>query len=80
MDAIHNGDFGNATFASEGDFNLQIPTSCKGVPSEILIPENTWEDKVKFSEVKNKLVNLFKGNFKQFEDQVDENISKAGPR
>jgi len=80
LNGIHNGDFDNIEFAREADFDLQIPTSCPEVPSEILIPENTWKDQEKFREVKSKLVNLFKENFKQFEDQVDLNINKAGPK
>ncbi|EPR74661.1 Phosphoenolpyruvate carboxykinase [Winogradskyella psychrotolerans RS-3] len=59
MDAIHNGDFNKVEFAKEADFELQIPTTCPEVPSEILIPENTWKDQAKFREVKSKLVNLF---------------------
>jgi phosphoenolpyruvate carboxykinase (ATP) len=79
LDAIHNGDFNNGEFISENEFDFQIPKSCPGVPDEILVPENTWEDQGKFKEVKTKLINLFKENFKQFEKQVDPEISKAGP-
>jgi phosphoenolpyruvate carboxykinase (ATP) len=80
LDAIHNGDFDNVSFVKENDFNLQIPTSCPDVPSEILVPENTWQDQAKFSAVKNKLINLFKDNFNQFKDQVDNKIIQAGPK
>jgi phosphoenolpyruvate carboxykinase (ATP) len=80
LDAIHAGNFNNIDFIQESDFELQIPKSCPGVPDEILIPENTWQDQGKFKEVKTKLINLFKENFKQFEKQVDPEISKAGPK
>ena len=80
LDAIHNGDFDNVSFVKENDFKLQIPTSCPGVPSEILVPENTWKDQEKFKEIKNKLINLFKDNFNQFKDQVDNKIIQAGPK
>ena len=30
-------------------FGVQVPTSIEGVPSELLIPENTWEDKAAYA-------------------------------
>ena len=28
-------------------FGLAVPTTCEGVPSELMIPANTWEDKAR---------------------------------
>lgn len=80
IDAIHNGDFDNVEFKEDEAFGFQIPKECPGVPSEVLIPRNTWEDKEKFEETKNKLVNLFQENFKKFESGVNPEIVKAGPK
>ncbi len=79
LDAIHHGDFNEVAVHKEKEFGLNIPLSCPGVPAEILVPENTWEDKSKFDKTKSKLVNLFVKNFKQFESQVSPEILKAGP-
>lgn len=80
LDAIHHGDFENTRIHVESHFGLEIPLECPGVPSEILIPENTWENKVKFKETKAKVVRLFMENFKQFENKTSKEILKAGPQ
>jgi phosphoenolpyruvate carboxykinase (ATP) len=45
-----------------------------------LVPKNTWEDKEKFDEVKQKLIGLFQNNFKAFEASVNAKIISAGPK
>lgn len=79
LDAIHQGDFDQVKTQKEEDFGLEIPLSCPKVPSEILVPENTWKDQKQFSKTKSALVELFRENFEKFKHQVDENIAKAGP-
>ncbi len=80
IDAIHNGDFDNVEFVRDEEFGLEIPTSCPNVPSEVLIPKNTWDDKQAYEDAKQKLVKLFQENFKQFEAGVNDEILKAGPK
>lgn len=80
IDAIHNGDFDNVSYREDEAFGFMIPEECPGVPSEVLVPRTTWEDLDKFESTKNKLVNLFQENFKKFEDQVNPEIKKAGPK
>jgi phosphoenolpyruvate carboxykinase (ATP) len=80
IDAIHQGSFDDVAFHKEENFGLEIPLTCPNVPSEILIPENTWSDKAKFKTIKSKLVNLFIENFKKFEDKVSPEIAEAGPK
>ncbi len=80
IDAIHNNDFANVETVTDAQFGFEIPTTCPGVPSEILLPKNTWDDKGSYDEVKQKLIGLFQNNFKQFEAQVNPNIVAAGPK
>ncbi|GGD46418.1 phosphoenolpyruvate carboxykinase (ATP) [Muriicola marianensis] len=80
IDAIHNGDFDNVSFVKDEEFGFMIPESCPNVPSEVLIPRNTWEDKEKYEQVKDKLVALFNENFKKFEKDVNGEIVDAGPK
>jgi len=80
IDAIHNNSFENVETVVDPEFGFEIPVSCPGVPSELLIPRNTWEDKEGYDEVKEKLVNLFKKNFKKFEASVNAEIVAAGPK
>ena len=60
-------------------FNLDIPTECSGVPSEILDPRNTWIDKDVYDLSAKKLAQMFVDNFKKFENISDE-IRSAGPK
>ena len=46
IDAIHNGELEKVTTKPLDVFGLQIPTSCPGVPTEILNPIDTWLNKV----------------------------------
>ena len=59
-------------------FNLDVPTECPNVPSEILDPKNTWIDKESYDLSARKLAQMFFDNFKKFKD-VSEEIRKAGP-
>ena len=59
-------------------FNLDIPTECPDVPSEILDPKNTWIDKDSYDLSAKKLSQMFVENFKKFKDTSPE-IKNAGP-
>ena len=48
IDAIHDNELDNVNYEKTELFGLNIPTSCPGVPSNILNPKNTWQDKVIF--------------------------------
>lgn len=80
IDAIQNNDFDKVETIVDPEFGFKVPLTCPNVPSELLVPKNTWDDKVKYDEVKAKLVKLFQNNFKAFEASVNENIVKAGPK
>jgi len=60
-------------------FNLDIPTELDGVPSEILDPKNTWNDKDSYDISAKKLAQMFVENFKKFEN-VSPEIIDAGPK
>jgi phosphoenolpyruvate carboxykinase (ATP) len=60
-------------------FNLDIPTSCLGVPDDVLNPRNTWSDKDKYDAAARRLAALFVKNFEKF-GQMPTEIVKAGPR
>lgn len=79
IDAIHNGSFDGVPTESDPDFGFQIPLQCPGVPPEILVPRNTWEDKDAYDQTKQKLVGLFRENFEKFESKVNPEIVNAGP-
>ncbi len=79
IDAIHNGDFDKVEWNNFPSFGLSVPATCPGVPSEILMPVNTWTDKAAYGKTLAKLVTLFRDNFKQFEALTNPEITAAGP-
>ena len=67
INAIHQDHFENVDFQTESYFNLSIPNSCPGIPSNILNPIEAWEDKDSYQKKANKLKNLFDENYLKFE-------------
>src|SRR5919202_6963069 len=61
-------------------FGLRVPKEVPGVPSHVLDPRGTWDDKEAYDERAKELASLFADNFKKFEDEVDEEVLKAGPK
>ncbi|PIS42425.1 MAG: phosphoenolpyruvate carboxykinase (ATP) [Candidatus Kerfeldbacteria bacterium CG08_land_8_20_14_0_20_40_16] len=60
-------------------FNLMMPVSCPDIPSEILDPINTWDDKKKYLKQAKMLSGLFKKNFEKFKE-VPDAVRSAGPQ
>jgi phosphoenolpyruvate carboxykinase (ATP) len=77
--AALNGELEKVRFKHDDIFNLDIPTSCPGVPSGILDPRNTWSDKNKYDLSANRLAELFVKNFQKF-GVLSEEIRNAGPK
>jgi len=79
LDAALTGGLDNVETTKDEFFNLEIPASCANVPTEVLNPKNTWADKNAYDETAKKLANMFNNNFKEYETESSEEISKAGP-
>jgi len=58
--AALDGTLKNIKTKKESSFGLSIPVSCPGVPSEILIPRNTWKDKDAYDKKAKELHELFR--------------------
>ena len=72
--AIEKGEF-----VTDPTFGVQVPTAIEGVPSELLIPENTWEDKAAYQASCKKLAASFVENFKKYTHMSAEVVA-AGPK
>lgn len=79
IDAIHSGEFDKVKFVKDESFGLHVPFQCPGVPSHLLQPKNTWDDKEQFEATRIKLTELFTLNFKKFEQGVNKAVMNAGP-
>ncbi|MSP57845.1 MAG: phosphoenolpyruvate carboxykinase (ATP) [Flavobacteriaceae bacterium] len=67
-------------FTQHPVFGMMMPDSCKGVPSSLLNPRNTWADKNAYDKQCEKLAHLFNENFKKFEKGASEEIKNAAPK
>ena len=79
IDAIHSGELADADTATDPTFGFKTPLACPGVPDEILIPKNTWDDPVAFDDTANRLAVLFNKNFVKYASGVSEEVNAAGP-
>jgi len=61
-------------------FGLRVPVAVPGVPSEILVPRDSWSDPIDYDSAASRLAQMFRDNFEQYRDMVDAKVSTAGPR
>lgn len=78
--AALNGDLDNVSFEKHPVFGMEMPTSCTGVPSEILNPRNTWDDKADYDEKALHLAQEFRKNFEKYRSGVSDEILAAAPK
>ncbi len=79
LNAALDGKLDDVPYVEDSIFKVHVPTECPGVPNEVLIPENTWDDKQAYREKAKELAAKFAENFKQYEAYVSEEVKKAGP-
>ena len=79
ISAIHNGSLSQVKMERDPVFGFDVPTSCPGVPAEVLIPRNTWKDKASYEATAAKLAKLFKDNFEKFADGASADVRAGGP-
>lgn len=77
--AALTGDIEKSEFIKDDTFGVAVPTTIEGVPSELLIPANTWEDKKAYEERCQKLASSFVENFKKY-TKMDADVVAAGPK
>ena len=77
--AALTGELLKSEFVTDPVFGVSVPTTCPGVPDELMIPANTWEDQEKYQETAKKLAASFVENFKQYTKMSPEVID-AGPK
>ncbi len=78
--AILNNQLEEVAYEEHAVFGLQMPKTCPNVPSEILNPKNTWEDKDAYDKKAEELAQAFIENFKQFSEFANEEIMDAAPK
>jgi len=73
VNAALSGELNNVEYQRDQHFHLDVPKTCPGVPSEMLWPKNTWQNKEAYD--------LYAKNLaKQFSDAFDENYGHKNIR
>ncbi len=78
--AAIEGQLAEMSYQLDPIFNVYVPESCPGVPTEILIPRSTWKDKAAYDCKAKELARLFAENSNSFADAIDPEIIAAGPK
>ena len=80
IDSILSGEIVNNKFSKDPIFNLNIPIHIDGIDQNILIPENSWENKNDYHKYAFKLSNMFKDNYNKLFRQTNiKDYSIFGP-
>jgi phosphoenolpyruvate carboxykinase (ATP) len=78
--AAMKGELNNVGYEAHPVFGVLMPASVPDVPSEILMPRNTWADKEAYDKKANELAKLFVNNFAKYAAQANEEIRSAAPK
>lgn len=80
IDAIHDGRLLDVEYTKDPIFGVEIPASCAGVPSDVLVPRNTWADGAAYDRAANRLASLFSENFEKYSDGVPARVRSSIPQ
>jgi phosphoenolpyruvate carboxykinase (ATP) len=79
INAIHSGELAAVETRTDPVFGFAVPTSCPGVPAQILTPRSTWADQASYVATAHKLAGLFRNNFEKYADRASAEVKAAGP-
>lgn len=79
LNAALDGELENVEYVLDERFGFEIPTSCPGVPSDVLIPKQTWSNGDEYDSTANKLAMMFNKNFERYADGVSDEVNAAAP-
>ncbi len=79
LDAALHGALDEVPRRRDPVFGVAVPKEVPGVPSELLVPRDTWDDAEAYDEQARKLSGMFTDNFERFGELVDDDVRGAGP-
>jgi phosphoenolpyruvate carboxykinase (ATP) len=81
IDAILNNRIGDVPYTTIPVFNLSIPTSVPGVPSDLLDPGKKWPDREAWLRAASELAGKFVKNFSKFTSNTETaKLVSSGPK
>ena len=75
-----HGELDEVEYVTDERFGFEIPTSCEGVPAEVLIPRQTWASGESYDAMADKLASMFNKNFERYSEGVSEAVNAAAPQ
>ena len=79
VEACQSGIIDDCEFVHDERFNVDVPTECPDVPSELLDPKSTWDDPAAYDATADKLARMFEENAKTRHPGMADDIRAAGP-
>jgi phosphoenolpyruvate carboxykinase (ATP) len=80
LNAALNGKLAKVQYMKDPVFGFDVPTTCEGVPSDILDPASTWPSRDEYFKKYDALAARFIENFKLMMAECPEHILEAGPK
>ena len=80
LNAALNGKLARVEYKKDPVFGFEVPTTCEGVPSDILDPASTWPSRDEYFKKYDALAARFIENFKLMMAECPEHILEAGPK
>lgn len=80
IDGIHSGELRNAPTVTLPVFGVEVPTTCSGVPEEILVPSKSWASQNEYTTKLKMLANKFLKNFENYKEHCSPDIQEGGPK
>lgn len=78
--AALEGKLDEVEYSEHKVFGLAMPNECHNVPTDVLHPRNTWENKEDYDETAAALSRSFNKNFEKFYDGASEETRSGAPR
>jgi phosphoenolpyruvate carboxykinase (ATP) len=74
------GELDQVKYETHPIFGVAVPTSCPGVPANILNPRNTWADQAGYDKAAENLAKQFITNFEKYASGVSPEVLAAAPK
>ncbi|MEJ2011463.1 MAG: phosphoenolpyruvate carboxykinase (ATP) [Anaerolineales bacterium] len=79
LNAALSGGLNDVQFVRDPIFGFEVPTSCEGVPAEVLNPASSWPSREEYDQKYRQLAARFVDNFKKFAPDCPQDVVDAGP-
>ena len=79
LNAALDGELDHVAYVTDARFGFEVPTSCPGVPEDVLQPRETWDDGAAYDATADRLAQMFNDNFARYAEGVSDAVNAAAP-